>query len=173
MLTYANKELYFIIHSNKKFQKEFNFVKSITNNIDWNNFLHLKFGEVLNEFKSKLLWRKYVFLQKLLFSFFFSMENNLSMLGIYSHMFYCSRVNNYYADCKYCVHSGFFSYFKFGKNEEQSKIKNFHLPDIEIDDFFLVYHFKKLLKNRKMYCGFFDSCSNPTDLLWVFIQTAI
>ena len=71
MLTYANKELYFIIHSNKKFQKEFNFVKSITNNIDWNNFLHLKFGEVLNEFKSKLLWRKYVFLQKLLFSFFF------------------------------------------------------------------------------------------------------
>ena len=37
MLTYANKELYFIIHSNKKIQKEFNFVKSITNNIDWNN----------------------------------------------------------------------------------------------------------------------------------------
>ena len=50
-------------------------------------------------------------------------------------MFYCWRVNEYYADCKYCVRSDFFSYFKFGKNREQSKIKSFHLPDFEIDVF--------------------------------------
>lgn len=34
MLTYVDKQLYFIVHSNKKFQKEFKFVKSITNGSD-------------------------------------------------------------------------------------------------------------------------------------------
>lgn len=54
MLTYVNKELYFFIHSNKKFKRELNFVKCIAKNNNWHNFLNLKFDETLNKFKEKV-----------------------------------------------------------------------------------------------------------------------
>ena len=53
MLTYINKELYFIIHSKKKFKIELNFVKCIAKNKDWDNFLNLKFDEILNKLDKK------------------------------------------------------------------------------------------------------------------------
>ena len=73
-LTYVKKELYFIILSNKNFQKEFNFVKSITKNSDWNIFLYLKFDEVLNKFKSKLYCRENMYSYINCYFLFFSHE---------------------------------------------------------------------------------------------------
>lgn len=57
MLTYINKELYFIIHSNQKFKRELNFVKCIAKNNDWEIFLCEKLNEIFNEFKKIKLYR--------------------------------------------------------------------------------------------------------------------
>ena len=87
-LTYVKKELYFIILSNKNFQKEFNVVKSITKNSDWNTFLYLKYDEVLNKFKSKLYCRENMYSYINCYFLFFPMKNNLSMKQNYSPLKY-------------------------------------------------------------------------------------
>ena len=51
MLSYVNKELYFIIHANKKFEKELNFYKTLTSNNDWKNFLKTNLNDILKKFK--------------------------------------------------------------------------------------------------------------------------
>ena len=55
ILTYVNKELYFFIHSNKKFEREqLHFAKCIAKNNNWQNCLNLKFGKTLSKFKEKV-----------------------------------------------------------------------------------------------------------------------
>ena len=96
MLTYVNKELYFIIHSNKKFQTELNFVKYIAKNNDWDNFLNLIFDEILNKFRQKMYRGENMSSYNNLRFVFVSMKINLSLSGIYPQMFYSTFFSNFF-----------------------------------------------------------------------------
>ena len=121
-LTYANKELYFIVHSNQNLKRELDFIKCIAKNNNWDNFLNLKFDEILNNFRQKVYCGENVYSYINLRFLFVSMKRNLCKSDIYSHMFYCLRINDYSEDCKYCIRSDFFSHCRFTKSEEQEKI---------------------------------------------------
>ena len=96
MLTYVNKELYFIIHSNKKFKTELNFVKCIAKNNDWDNFLNLIFYEILNKFRQKMYRGENMSSYSNLRFLFVSMKINLSLSGIYPQMFYSTFFSNFF-----------------------------------------------------------------------------
>ena len=144
-LTYANKELYFIVHSNQNLKRELDFIKCIAKNNNWDNFLNLKFDEILNNFRQKVYCDENVYSYINLRFLFVSMKRNLCKSDIYSHMFYCLRINDYSADCKYCICSDFFSYCGFTKSEEQEKIWSFHLSGFKIDVFSGI-SFQKVIK---------------------------
>ena len=86
MLTYVNKELYFIIHWNKKFKTELNFVKCTAKYNDRDNFLNIKFNEILKKFRQKMYRGENMYSYNNL-HFLVSMKRNLSMTGIYPQMF--------------------------------------------------------------------------------------
>ena len=86
-LTYANKELYFIVHSNQNLKRELDFVKCIAKNNNWENFLNIKFDEILNNFRQKVYCGENVYSYINLRFLFVSMKRNLCKSDIYSHMF--------------------------------------------------------------------------------------
>ena len=111
MLTYVNKELYFFIHSNKKFKRELNFVKCIAKINNWHNFLNLKFDETLNKFKEKVYCDEnmYSYITYVFFLFQWK-EIFLCLVFTLTCFTVCTLM---------IIPSDFFSHCRFTKPEEQ------------------------------------------------------
>lgn len=94
--------------ANETFKKELDFVKSITVNSDWNDFLNIKLEMIQDKFKLTFNCKENICAYINCLFIFSSLKNNLSMSAVCSHIFYCWRVTACYADCKYCICSNFF-----------------------------------------------------------------